>query len=253
MIFTAYFDESGTHAEAELTGMAGFLGDRRQWQKFEKRAGKLFKRFQVDVFHTIDVRRSDKDFAGWSVDRKVEFLDEFQHVINETLESGVAAFLRHEDYRYYYGLNWPKKARRDSKYAILFRACGAQMIDTVGKMSLDEPRLRVVLESGHKNAGDVMRVYNWAQSRQTSPTLSSLTFSDKKTCLPLAAADLFAYSARGLETGQKPIGKATKPIKSQASYRGNMFRIMLTRDKLDDLHKQATRIIDRPVSPLTGQ
>ena len=35
MIFTAYFDESGTHAGAELTGMAGFLGDRRQWQKFE--------------------------------------------------------------------------------------------------------------------------------------------------------------------------------------------------------------------------
>jgi hypothetical protein len=37
MIFTAYVDESGTHAGAELTGMAGFLGDRRQWQKFEKR------------------------------------------------------------------------------------------------------------------------------------------------------------------------------------------------------------------------
>src|SRR5215469_6598136 len=27
MIFTAYFDESGTHAGAELTAMAGFLGD----------------------------------------------------------------------------------------------------------------------------------------------------------------------------------------------------------------------------------
>src|SRR5262249_32781867 len=38
MIFTAYFDESGTHAGAELTGMAGFLGDRRQWQKFESGA-----------------------------------------------------------------------------------------------------------------------------------------------------------------------------------------------------------------------
>jgi hypothetical protein len=66
-----------------------------------------------------------------------------------------------------------------------------------------------------------------------------LTFGDKKTCLPLAAADLFAYSARGMETGQKPIGIAKKLIKSQASYRGNMFRIMLTRDNLHDLHEQA--------------
>ena len=113
MIFTAYFDESGTHA-----GGAGFLGDRRQWQKFEKRAGKLFKRFRVDVFHTIDVRRSDKDFAGWSVDRKVEFLDEFQHVINETLESAVASFIRAKDYQYYCGLQRPKRARRESKYGI---------------------------------------------------------------------------------------------------------------------------------------
>jgi hypothetical protein len=62
MIFTAYLDESGTHAGAELSAMAGFVGDARQWRKFEKRAGKLFKRFRVDVFHTIDVRRTDKDF-----------------------------------------------------------------------------------------------------------------------------------------------------------------------------------------------
>jgi hypothetical protein len=44
-----------------------------------------------------------------------------------------------------------EKARRESKYAILFRACLAQMIDTVGKMPFGrELRLRVVLESGHK-------------------------------------------------------------------------------------------------------
>ncbi|MFZ0124569.1 MAG: hypothetical protein WAL48_10335, partial [Xanthobacteraceae bacterium] len=62
MVFTAYFDESGTHAGAEVSGIAGFVGNARQWRKFEKRATKLFARFRVDVFHTIDVRHSDKDF-----------------------------------------------------------------------------------------------------------------------------------------------------------------------------------------------
>jgi hypothetical protein len=120
MVLTAYFDESGTHAGAELSAMAGFVGDARQWRKFEKRTAKLFKRFRVDLFHTIDVRRSDKDFAGWTVDRKIEFLDEFHHIINDTLESGVAAFIRDDDYKYYSGLYWPKKTRRDSKYTLLF-------------------------------------------------------------------------------------------------------------------------------------
>ena len=111
MILTAYFDESGTHGGSPLSAMAGFLGDARQWRKFEKRAAKLFARFRVDAFHTIDVRRSDKDFDGWSVDRKIEFLDEFQHVINETLEMGVTAFISEKNYKYYRALSWPKRTR----------------------------------------------------------------------------------------------------------------------------------------------
>jgi hypothetical protein len=118
MVFTAYLDESGTHAGAELSAMAGFVGDARQGRKFEKRTAKLFKRFHVDVFHTIGVRRSDKDFAGWTVDRKIEFLDELHHIINDTLQSGVASFIRDEDYKYYCGLYWPKRTRRDSKYTL---------------------------------------------------------------------------------------------------------------------------------------
>ena len=70
---------------------AGFVGDERQWQKFEKRSGKLFKRNRVGIFHTIGVRRGDEDFAGWKVDRKLEFLDEFQHIVNETLLGGVSS------------------------------------------------------------------------------------------------------------------------------------------------------------------
>jgi hypothetical protein len=50
MTFSAYFDESGTHGGSVLSGMAGFVGNARQWRKFEKRAGKLFSRSRVDVF-----------------------------------------------------------------------------------------------------------------------------------------------------------------------------------------------------------
>jgi hypothetical protein len=50
MILTAYFDERGTHAGAEISGMAGFLGDAKQWRKFEKRVTKLFKRFAWTYF-----------------------------------------------------------------------------------------------------------------------------------------------------------------------------------------------------------
>ena len=221
--------------------MAGFIGDGRQWKKFEKRASKLFTRYRVDLFHTIDVRRSDADFKGWTVDRKLEFLDEFHYVVNDTLLAGVVSVIRDDDYRYYSGLNWPRKTRRDSKYGVLFRGCFAHVIDVVGQTEVrQEPRLTVVLEDGHKNAEDAARIYKWAQDRMgVQRALSGLTFANKRDCLPLAAADLLAYSAWGQEVGQKPIGTLNRPSKADVSYRNNLHRVGLIRDSLDSLHQQA--------------
>jgi uncharacterized protein DUF3800 len=248
MILTAYLDESGTHGDAELSVMAGFVGDARQWRKFEKRSLKLFRRFKVDIFHTIDIRRTDKDFAGWTVDRKIEFLDEFQHIINETTEHGYAAILSSKDYEYYAKLQWPRGIRKDSKYAILFRAVFAAVVGNVVAVPRwafgEEPKLKVVLESGHKNSQDVLRVYNWANSRfgDRSSALSGLTFETKQNCLPIAAADLFAYSVYGKETGQKPMGVSRKPTKADVSYRGNLSRLALGQEQLDSLHRQAIEL-----------
>jgi hypothetical protein len=252
MILTAYFDESGTHGDSPLSAMAGFVGDARQWRKFEKRTGKLFARFKVNVFHMVDVRRTHKDFEGWTVDRKIEFLDEFQHIINECLESGVAAFLSAEDYRFYCDLEWPRRARKDSKYCIMFRACMSQILETVFQTPRwadgKEPSLHVVVESGHANAKDIVRLYNFVKERLPSRALSGLTFADKKDCLPLAAADLFAYTAWGKELGVKPIGTAKKPIKAEASFRQNLFRIVLRREELLGLHAQAVEIVNENFS-----
>jgi hypothetical protein len=96
------------------------------------------------------------------------------------------------------------------------------------------------LEDGHNNADDAVRIYNFAHGRiGQSRALGGLTFGNKKDCIPLAAADLFAYTAWGAELGQKPIGVPKKPPKSEASYRGNYFRCLLNRDSLDSLHEQA--------------
>jgi hypothetical protein len=240
MELIAYFDESGTHCDSDVAAMAGFVGNKRQWAKFGKRVGKLFTRYKVTNFHTIDVRRTKADFKGWKIDRKIEFLDEFQHVINETLLGGVAAFIRREDYAYYCGLTWPKGTRKDSEYGILFRACLSQTIDTVGHLEVtSEPKLKIVLEAGHPNQDDALRIYNWAAGRISQHKALSGLDVDDKTCLPLAAADLFAYSAWGAEVGQKPIGVPRGPTKSDASYKGNVFKVVLVRDSLDSLHEQA--------------
>jgi hypothetical protein len=242
MVFTGCFDESGTHAGSSVSTVAGYIGEARQWRKYEKRTAKLFKRYGVKVFHAIDVRRGHDDFKGWTVDRKLEFLDDFQHIINETLESGVAAFIREEDYKYYLGLNWPRKARWGSKYTIMFRACFAHAVDIVGHIeNIKEPRLHVAIEDGHDNVEDARRSYNWVRDRLPSRALAGLTLGDKSE-LPLAAADNFAHNAWGDKVGQKPIGILKRPSKADPAYCGNAVWIDLNRDTLNSLHEQAIQI-----------
>ena len=246
MVLTAYFDESGTHAGSPVTGMAGFLADARQWRKYEKRTTKLFTRYGVREFHAIDVRRGHKDFKGWTVDRKLEFLDDFGQVINEALQAGAVSLIREEDFAYYQTLPWPRKVRRDSKYALLFRGCIAHMIDVVAQIPMaTEPTLHIVLEDGHNNSEDALRAYNWALERTGhKKALAGLTFATKKNCLPLAAADFVAYSAWGQEVGQKPIGELKRPSKTEASYRHNLAKVLLNRDSLESLAEQAANLAD---------
>ena len=247
MIITAYFDESGTHGPSPLSLMAGFIADARQWRKFEKRSAKLFARYRVNTFHSIDLRRGDKDFRGWSVDKKIRFMDELQHIANETLERGFCSILRNDDYvSFYANKNRPKKVVRDSRYGLLFRASLASAIDGVlGVPRWREgspPKLYVVLEEGHRNAGDAVRLYEFVRSKLSDHRqgpLSGLRFKSKAESLPLAAADLFAHSAYQEETGARPIGVPKGPIKSETSYRSNMFKILVGKESLEALYAQS--------------
>jgi hypothetical protein len=245
VIITAYFDESGTHKDAPLSAMAGYVGDEQQWQEFNARVTELFEKFGVRQFHLVDLRHGAKEFAGWSMDRKIELTDELQRIANQSLEKGVTAFLSEENYqKHYCALDWPRRARKDTKYCILFRACMGFTLESVPGTPRwafgAEPQLRVVLEDGHKNAGDVQRFYE-ATERQfynLPRPLAGLSFANKD-CLPIAAADLIAGSALTAVTGGKIIGAARHPTKANVSYRGNLWRVDVEREQLLDLYDQA--------------
>jgi hypothetical protein len=254
MKLTGYFDESGTHGGSSLSVMAGFLGDSRQWHKFEKRAAKLFRRYRVDIFHSVDLKRSDRDFAGWSVDKKIEFIDDFYVIVNETLHSGHVAILTQLDWDFYQALHWPPKARRDSRYTVMFRGVMANILHLITTdpdwTGLKQPRLKMVLEAGHSNAQDVRRLYDFAFNfTKAGKALSGLEFRPKANSLPLAAADLLAYGAYLNETGGKMIGTAKKPMKSDAAYQQTIHRLMFNRETLLGLHQQALDIASKVLVP----
>jgi len=256
MILTAYMDESGTHGPSAVSVMGACVADVRQWRKFEKRTLKLFRRYGVTVFHTIDLKRGDGDFRGWSVDKKIEFLDELAHIKNETMEFGYAVVLKHADYQEFYAnRERPKKVVKDTKYAILFRAALAYTLQGILKIprwaNVNDPiRVRVVMESGHPNAKDAVRLYEFFRSKgeRTQDGLfagignrafAGIAFESKDACLPLGIADLLAYNTYLVEIGGKPIGMPKGPLKSMQSFKSNSVRVPIDRKALEALYKQS--------------
>ena len=100
----------------------------------KKEAKKLFDRFHVDIFHTIDVKRSDKDFKGLTTE-EIKFLDEFAFLSQDALERGFVCVLKKDDYiEHYANKPQPKRSHGNlSMYTIIARAAIGASIEAAFK------------------------------------------------------------------------------------------------------------------------
>jgi len=203
MIWTAHLDESCTHDSPTML-MGGHLGNAEQWDAFNPAWEALLKSEGIRSCHAKDLWNRRKQFQGWSIQRRDAFILKAYQIIASTLEFGVTAIVRHDDYNSIYkAQSNPSKLRQDTKYGVLFRAClqiieGALALHALG---MKDVTLNFVLESGHKNSADAPRLFELAKREhlpQWSHLLGTLTFSNKSSC-GLQAADLVIYFASILE------------------------------------------------------
>ena len=131
----------------------------------------------------------------------------------------------------------PSKMHLDSQYGACFRACIAYLMDFLA-LRQHRDTLNIVMESGHKNVGDCMRIFDDLKKRLDNIGMNFLgdfTVEQKETWPPPMAADLLAatYSmvrARDL-AGTLPSG-AMKPAKT---LKGALAFLELAPDALSDL------------------
>jgi hypothetical protein len=246
MAIIAYMDESGTHG-SETMLMSAWAASEAQWSKFEERATAFFLENDVKIFHAKEWRGGHGDFAGWSMNKKAKFMDDFGALINTTTEIGCTAILKMSDYRMHYvnGVK-PKKLQMDTPYGICFRAAlafVAQAAVTLDAWKGEQRTLNVIVEQGHKNAGDVQRLFEMFRHElleRYRGCLGSLTFATKLNCLPLAASDALAYGSYRQEENLKPNVLANHD-RSKETYQHNCYRLGIDRDSLISLKADLMR------------
>jgi hypothetical protein len=201
VILTAYMDESGTHGGSTRTAMAAIMGNVRQWSRFKAAFSPLKTKHKFSVLHMTDMRARNGEFKGLSDEACGALLDGVSSVCADHIAYGVK-FLISEDAYKAYATDMPKKIRVDSRYGFCFRLCLDHILLEIERRfgrhkKFSDTRLHLVMESGHRNAGDAERIFSERKKQlgEAATLLASITFVGKSECDELMVADYLAYGA----------------------------------------------------------
>jgi hypothetical protein len=99
VMFSAYFDESGTHTDSPVATVAGFLASDIRWGKFQSPWKKILDELGVDYFHMTDFIAGKKEYAGLSKEQKQKIVDRLTKAINRYATIPIAAAVEKADYK----------------------------------------------------------------------------------------------------------------------------------------------------------
>jgi hypothetical protein len=209
MILTAHYDESGTHEGSPVTVLAGFVGTTNDWVDFEIEWAKVLRKHGLTHVRAKQFFHRQGQFRRWTDERCDYLWADLMYVLQERKHIFASkSVLREEDYKIFYLSDGPeRKERLDTRYALCFRS----FLYFLPAIKSGAMAVNFVLESGHHNAGDALRVFNEIKKDRTVPwrdSIGSLSFGAKQDSCALQAADLLAYCSfqdeRYLAEGDSP-------------------------------------------------
>lgn len=198
LIFTAYFDESGTHGPAPTVIMGGFLGHAYQWRIFNRDLDRLRADYGFRLFHAKKFKHKRGEFEGWSDEKCRQLVKDLAMLVNADLTEGVTVSLERSRYlNEYRNLPFPSKMQPDSQYGLCFRVCLGHFWEMVCARGGKRPKLHIVIEDGHENVGGALVIFSelkkW-MARRDLDVLGKIIIAKKDESDELMAADFLAHT-----------------------------------------------------------
>jgi hypothetical protein len=100
-MFTAYFDESGTHDQSAALVVSGYVASVQQWEKFDKEWKDALADEGLTHFHMKDFAHSKKEFSTWKDNepRRKRFLERLINIIRKNVRKSFSNAVILDAYR----------------------------------------------------------------------------------------------------------------------------------------------------------
>lgn len=196
-LLTFYGDESGTDAHTRVTAVAGYLGQDKEWRRFEREWLTVLKKYGVLLMHRSDLETWHGEFTqerGWNPQRRIEILSELQPIIKSCTKVAVGTAIIKDDWEQV----MPVWLRRF--FGGAYGWCAHECVVAVRAWCERPTRRRSkpiswAFEQGAEGQGQVAQMFGELgrdPALKAAYRIGDLAFRDKRV-VPLQAADLLAY------------------------------------------------------------
>ena len=197
--FTAYFDDSGTHAQSSVAVAAGFISTVEKWKELEKLWNEANERENFDIFHMADFVARTKQFKEWNDAKRDRVIRELIEIIkNNIYVSAMTAVVKADydaevtgDARRYFGY---------THFSFNVKSCLNFIRQWREKNHFTDP-IHYVFAAGTKGNGEINSLFIDAVKQEVRADAylkvgikkGGWTFASKEDVLQLQASDILAW------------------------------------------------------------
>ncbi|MHB8622465.1 MAG: DUF3800 domain-containing protein [Sulfuricaulis sp.] len=203
MMLKAYFDDSGSHRDGNITVMGGLIGSVDQWEFFEQKwterlANPLAGKLPLKKFHFADCKAIKREFEGYSNGESAHLSYLFRQII---IDAGLASTVSVIDRKAWDELITGKRREiLGGAIEVCFNNCVARAMN-LGTGEKENNQIAIVFDQGIQS--DRMHQISDMNMLHVggNPWITSITFGQVEQVLPLQGADIVATESywHGLE------------------------------------------------------
>lgn len=219
-MFSVYFDESGTHGQAEAVVVGGYLSSADEWEEFDREWTALLAEERITLLHRVDLETFRHEFArsgGWDEKRRVRVLRAAHEIIRRRTIVGTGGAVIRRDFD-------------DVMPAVVKRAFGGaygwlvhECIVGVGHWAVNQKHtelIHYIFEEGARGRKQVDKMFKSLCEDQYYRSLCRIEdwrFVTKAGASQLQAADFFAYEVYKHVTNRIVAGSSSpRPTRKSA-------------------------------------
>jgi len=209
-MLVCYLDDSGaTDKNVPFASIGGYISYKPAWDAFEPKARVYLAAENVSCVHAREFYSNDGEFRGWTVNRRIEFLEGLFEIFRPHVQLGIShSCLKaaHAARKADTGLG-----KNQSPLGFAFVAVLNDVVDDpeLGRDARFDG-IEFVLEDGNHNNTGIIKSYANIKRLHKADFLKEIRVVGKRDCVAVQMADLMAFFSRRqacqMETkGREPV------------------------------------------------